>query len=269
MTETTESLDTTTADTSTSGRGRARRGEGLSGMVLPDLKALAGQLGIRGTSGMRKGDLVAAIAARQNGAGAAAPKQDAPRTSRGSKPATRSTGENGTAAGTNGHTSDPQLPLGDLARGPESRDTETGGASASSADTRAPAEPAERSDQGQPEHGRADQAPSEQGSSDQGRVGDGRDRGPADTAADSSGDSDDAGRSRRNRRGRRDGREFTENGAAPTTDQGRAPQEPPAAATGPGRAEPRSQNRDGQNRDGQNRDQNRNGQRDGQGPPGP
>ena len=85
MTETTESLDTPaagqqveTADASGSGRGRARRGEGLSSMVLPDLKALAGQLGIRGTSGMRKGDLVAAITARQNGAGASAPKQDTP-----------------------------------------------------------------------------------------------------------------------------------------------------------------------------------------------
>ena len=36
-------------------------------MVLADLKALAGQLGIKGTSGMRKGDLVAAISARQSG----------------------------------------------------------------------------------------------------------------------------------------------------------------------------------------------------------
>ncbi len=59
MTETTESLDTSGPAKS----GRARKGEGLSSMVLPDLKALAGQLGIRGTSGMRKGDLVAAIAA--------------------------------------------------------------------------------------------------------------------------------------------------------------------------------------------------------------
>ena len=40
---------------------------GLSGMVLPELKALAGRLGIKGTSGMRKGDLVAAIAAHQAG----------------------------------------------------------------------------------------------------------------------------------------------------------------------------------------------------------
>ena len=75
MSETTESLDNpqvsqdADAETGTA-RGRARRGSGLSGMVLADLKALAGQLGIKGTSGMRKGDLVTAIAARQNGAGA-------------------------------------------------------------------------------------------------------------------------------------------------------------------------------------------------------
>ena len=52
-------------------------------MVLADLKGLAGQLGIKGTSGMRKGDLVAAIAARQNGAGAATPAQLARRTAGG------------------------------------------------------------------------------------------------------------------------------------------------------------------------------------------
>ena len=60
MTETTE-LPTTTPT-------RARRGgDGLSGMVLADLKALAGQLGIKGTSGLRKGDLISAISARQAG----------------------------------------------------------------------------------------------------------------------------------------------------------------------------------------------------------
>ncbi|GAA2000409.1 transcription termination factor Rho [Nakamurella flavida] len=70
MTETTESLDISsvaTADRADSAPRRGRRGEGLSGMVLTDLKALAGELGIRGTSGMRKGDLVAAITDRQSG----------------------------------------------------------------------------------------------------------------------------------------------------------------------------------------------------------
>ncbi|MGI8590552.1 MAG: transcription termination factor Rho [Nakamurella sp.] len=41
-------------------------------MVLTDLKALAGQLGIKGTSGLRKGDLVLAISSHQSSAAAAA-----------------------------------------------------------------------------------------------------------------------------------------------------------------------------------------------------
>ncbi|GAA1481864.1 hypothetical protein GCM10009624_23040 [Gordonia sinesedis] len=40
---------------------------GLSGMVLTELRSLAGELGIKGTSGMRKGDLIAAIKERQSG----------------------------------------------------------------------------------------------------------------------------------------------------------------------------------------------------------
>ena len=35
------------------------------GMLLPELQRLAGELGIAGTAEMRKGDLVAAISARQ------------------------------------------------------------------------------------------------------------------------------------------------------------------------------------------------------------
>jgi transcription termination factor Rho len=59
------------------GRSR-RRGSGLSGMLLPELQRVAADLGIAGTARMRKGDLVAAITARQaggdNGAnGSAAP----------------------------------------------------------------------------------------------------------------------------------------------------------------------------------------------------
>ena len=50
-------------------RARAAR-TGLSGMVLSELRTVAGELGIKGTSGMRKGDLIAAIKERQ-GAGAA------------------------------------------------------------------------------------------------------------------------------------------------------------------------------------------------------
>jgi transcription termination factor Rho len=60
VTETT----TSTADAS------KRRGDALSGMLLPELRQLAQQLGISGSSGMRKGDLIGAISDRQKTAGA-------------------------------------------------------------------------------------------------------------------------------------------------------------------------------------------------------
>ncbi|MDJ0395688.1 transcription termination factor Rho [Rhodococcus sp. G-MC3] len=51
---------------------KTRRGAGLSGMVLTELRSLAGELGIKSISGMRKGDLIAAISARQGATGATA-----------------------------------------------------------------------------------------------------------------------------------------------------------------------------------------------------
>lgn len=56
-----------------------KRSNGLSGMLLPELKALASSMGISGASGMRKGDLVAAISARQSGDQATAAKERTPR----------------------------------------------------------------------------------------------------------------------------------------------------------------------------------------------
>ena len=47
-------------------------GTGLSAMVLPELKALASSLGISGTGGMRKSQLIAAIQEKQARSGAAA-----------------------------------------------------------------------------------------------------------------------------------------------------------------------------------------------------
>ena len=47
-----------------------RRAAGLSGMLLPELQSLATSLGITGTGRMRKGELVAAIQAKQSGNGA-------------------------------------------------------------------------------------------------------------------------------------------------------------------------------------------------------
>ena len=46
---------------------RRRSGTGLSAMVLPELRALASQLGITGVTGMRKSQLIAAIQEKQGG----------------------------------------------------------------------------------------------------------------------------------------------------------------------------------------------------------
>ncbi len=56
------------------------RGSGLSGMLLPELKQMASSMGIPGTSTMRKGDLVAAISAKQSaGAKNETPKTESPK----------------------------------------------------------------------------------------------------------------------------------------------------------------------------------------------
>jgi transcription termination factor Rho len=246
VTETTESLDSpaigaATASAATA-KGRARKGEGLSGMVLTDLKALAGQLGIRGTSGMRKGDLVAAIAARQNGAGATAPSKEKSRATGNASAPAESPAAPATANGHSG-TTEPTLPLGDLPT-----------ATAPVAGQPNSADQAQQADQRRHDGAEGDSAPQAD------------DRGQDD----SSSDSDDNQRNRRNRRGRRDGRvDSSENGGAGTNgavatgEQTRTePNRTDQNRNGQGREQTRDgqQNRDGQNRDNQNRDnQNRQG----------
>jgi len=54
-----------TETTQTDSTATPRKSGGLSSMLLPELKSLAGQLGIPGASGMRKADLISAISTRQ------------------------------------------------------------------------------------------------------------------------------------------------------------------------------------------------------------
>jgi transcription termination factor Rho len=61
----------------TSANGGTKRRAGLTGMVLAELRELAGQLGITGTAGMRKGDLIAAIKERQSGGSSGSSKSAA------------------------------------------------------------------------------------------------------------------------------------------------------------------------------------------------
>jgi transcription termination factor Rho len=237
VSETTESLDnpqvSEDADAPTgTAKGRARRGSGLSGMVLADLKALAGQLGIKGTSGMRKGDLVAAIAARQNGAGAATPSHDGGSTDSSTSATPDAPAHvNGSAdhggqpdsagsdsADRNGHAgvvTDPVLPLGDLGDG------------------------------GADNGSQQDIDSSRQGAQGDSQTGEGDDgqRGP-----------------RRNRRGRRDGRESNDTGDRGQQDRGQQDR----GQQDRGQQDRGQQDRGQQGRDnrqgGDNRQDNRQGQ---------
>ena len=71
MTDTTDRVQAASDDSA-----GANRPTGLSAKRLPELQAIASQLGITGTGRMRKSDLIAAIGARRSGASApAAPEQ--------------------------------------------------------------------------------------------------------------------------------------------------------------------------------------------------
>ena len=65
MSETT----TTPAATESESGGSKRRAGGLSGMLLPELKQMAGGLGIKGVGALRKSQLIDAIKAAQAGGG--------------------------------------------------------------------------------------------------------------------------------------------------------------------------------------------------------
>ncbi|WP_019629334.1 transcription termination factor Rho [Actinomadura atramentaria] len=80
MSESSEVLTDATApapDAEPAAPRRRRTGTGLTAMVLPELRKLASDLGITGTTGMRKSQLIAAIQDRQGGAQGSAGEQGA------------------------------------------------------------------------------------------------------------------------------------------------------------------------------------------------
>ncbi|WP_406725471.1 transcription termination factor Rho [Streptomyces sp. GD-15H] len=90
--EETAAAPATDASAPASGAGsRRRRGTGLEGMVLAELQQVASGLGIRGTARMRKSQLIEVIKEAQAGAGAAAPKSEAPAETAETKPKRRAT----------------------------------------------------------------------------------------------------------------------------------------------------------------------------------
>ena len=100
MTETTTPTPDVAPAADAASRAPKKRAGGLSGMLLPELKQMAGGLGIKGAGGMRKSQLVEAIRAAQAGGTAQAgaqkgPAGDAPTESRGD---TRRRGDQGRKA---------------------------------------------------------------------------------------------------------------------------------------------------------------------------
>ncbi|TFV57450.1 transcription termination factor Rho, partial [Mycobacterium sp. PS03-16] len=76
-------VTTTTAETApTADVASGDRASSLTSMVLPELRALARQIGVEGASGMRKSELIAAIRERRGDANGAAKADgaDAPAT---------------------------------------------------------------------------------------------------------------------------------------------------------------------------------------------
>ena len=63
----TDIAEVTSAAPEEAGAGRKRKGSGLDGMVLPELKQVASTLGIKGTGAMRKSQLIEAIRSAQGG----------------------------------------------------------------------------------------------------------------------------------------------------------------------------------------------------------
>jgi transcription termination factor Rho len=170
--------DTTTLEASAAAGGPRRSGA-LSAMRLAELQGLASSMGISGTAKMRKGDLVAAIKARQNGeSGPASTSAEPTRSRRAERP-----------------TSEPSARE-------ERREPDTG-----PQEVERPDSGRERGDQRQRDEGRGDEARGGDRSRElQGGSRDQQDRdqkGPGSQGADQHQDDDGGGRSRRRRnRGR-------------------------------------------------------------------
>jgi len=185
-----------------------RRSDGLSGMLLPELKQLAQQLGIAGASAMRKSDLVSAIGDRQKQAGArrAAPKAD-------KKPDTESTQAKETSTGSSEPSSSESSPASADSSGSSDGETSERGNRDRNRNNR------NRNDRGNNERGNNERGNNERGNNERGNNersnndrndrgnnerNDRNDRGNNDRN-DRGNNDDDRNRSRnRNRRDRRD-----------------------------------------------------------------
>ena len=108
----TDIAEVTSAPAAEPGSTRKRKGTGLDGMVLSELKQVAQTLGLKGTGAMRKGQLIDAIRSAQGGGaqgggaqggGAQRPAQATERGDAHPQPETRPGTRNGAEHGENGH----------------------------------------------------------------------------------------------------------------------------------------------------------------------
>ncbi|MBK0867669.1 MULTISPECIES: transcription termination factor Rho [unclassified Saccharopolyspora] len=145
----------------TDSNGTPRRRGGLSGMLLPELRQLAGELGID-TGGLRKGDLIAAIKERQGGG--------APQRSRGAgnKQSTATQEDTGKSAPESGKAAQDGASGGGKAHQPALDETDS---SPKQRDTTA-----EQNTNGAPTRGRPRRQNSDQGGEEEPRRGGGNNR---------------------------------------------------------------------------------------------
>jgi len=147
VTETFEATPSAPAEASAETASRTKSG-GLNSILLPELKQLAGSLGIKGAGAMRKGALIEAISAARSGNSSAGTNSFGTSSAGSNSAGTSSAGSN--SAGTNSAATSPAMVTATVASSPEQ--------TAAPSESSLPAEPAtsasstrgHRADNGQP-----------------------------------------------------------------------------------------------------------------------
>ena len=204
------STSTPTAETApTADVASGDRAASLSTMVLPELRALAKQIGVEGASGMRKSELVAAIGEHRGESSGSAPKAPADSGSADTTSASDSTTETGTDDRNSGEQTDQRPPRRE--RRGASRETGAPGGSGQTAQdggqdakTDADSEQTAKQRGGRSEGDKSDgddQQGGQQNRNNQNRNNQNRNNNPNQNNQDN--DNDDDGEGRGGRRGRR------------------------------------------------------------------
>ncbi|MGF0302402.1 transcription termination factor Rho [Rhodococcus rhodochrous] len=201
---TTPALDIPEAGSRTTTRGR--RGAGLSGMVLAELRTLAAELGIKGTSGMRKGDLIAAIKEKQGGGAAAPAEQPAAAQNTGAE---KTTAPEKTDAAVKTETAG-KPETADKSEGAPSHGTRGRRGRAAADETATPEQKADA----KPAEQKADAKSGEEGSQE-------KSQGGQTSSGDNESDGNRRGRGRRGRRGGDNADQNQQNESADASDDGR------------------------------------------------